>query len=63
MNKLFTIYNIMFIKKLKEYIRNNITITIYNIHFFINLDIYNKKIIMKYAKKYNHEDIIKLLQK
>ena len=42
-------------------IKNNITITLYNINKFVNLSSNMKKILLEIAKKYNHDDIIKIL--
>jgi hypothetical protein len=49
------------LKKLSESIKNNITITLYNIHQYLNLPNNIKKILLDIAKKYNHNDIINLL--
>jgi len=49
------------LKTLIESIKNHITITLYNMNKFIDVSLNNKKILLKYAQKYKHEDIIKLL--
>ena len=52
-----------YIKYIEEIIKNKITITIYNIHIFldfINQNIRNKDILLNFAKKYNHDDIINI---
>jgi hypothetical protein len=49
--------------KLKKYIKNQITITLYNIHIFINLDKNIKYELLEYAIKYNHDDVINILIK
>jgi hypothetical protein len=51
----------MDIRDLKTYIRNNITITIYNMNLFINLSKKDKYKLLEYSIKYNHNDIINLL--
>ena len=51
-------------KYIEELIKNKITITIYNIHIFldfINQNIRNKDILLNFAKKYNHDDIINII--
>lgn len=49
------------LKSLIESIKNHITITLYNINRFTNLSSDMKKILLKYAYEYKHEDIIKIL--
>lgn len=44
-----------------ELIKNHITITLFNIQQFITIPDNMKKILLKYAYKYKHEDIIKIL--
>ena len=51
------------VKSLSESIKNNITITPYNINQFINISKDIKKILLNIAIKYKHEDIINLLTK
>ena len=51
------------VKSLSESIKNNITITPYNIYQFINISKDIKKILLNIAIKYKHEDIINLLTK
>lgn len=48
--------------KLTELIKNNITITIYNMNQFTNLPQHIKFILLEVAKTYKHDDIIKLLK-
>ncbi len=49
------------LKSLIESIKNHITITLYNINKFTNIPSNMKKILLKYAYEYKHEDIIKIL--
>jgi cellulose synthase/poly-beta-1,6-N-acetylglucosamine synthase-like glycosyltransferase len=49
------------LESLQEAIKNQITITIYNINKFIDISIDTKKMLIPYAYKYKHEDVIKLL--
>jgi hypothetical protein len=51
------------ISKLSESIKNNITITIYNMNQFTNTSPDIKKILLNIAKTYNHNDIINILIK
>lgn len=51
------------VKSLSESIKNNITITPYNINQFINISKDIKKILLNIAIKYKHDDIINLLTK
>jgi len=48
-------------KRLSESIKNNITITPYNMNQFINLSKDIKNILLTIAIKYKHGDIINLL--
>jgi hypothetical protein len=48
---------------LKEMIKNNITITMYNMNKFLNITSQMKKEILPIAMKYKHGDIINLLTK
>ena len=50
------------IKKLTEYIKNNITITTYNMNQFIDQPSDIKVILLDVARTYKHNDIIKLLK-
>lgn len=50
------------IKYLSNLIKNNITITLYNIKQFIDLSSEMKLILLDVATKYKHNDIIKILQ-
>jgi len=50
------------IKQLCEYIKNQITITQPNMFLFANHKEEDNKILLECAMKYNHGDIIKLLQ-
>ena len=50
--------------KLEEMIKNKITITLYNMNIFINYALQNKdnkKILLNFAQKYKHDDLINLL--
>jgi preprotein translocase subunit YajC len=49
------------LKSLQEAIKNEITITIYNMNKFIDISENTKKMLIPYAYKYKHEDVIKLL--
>jgi uncharacterized protein YoxC len=51
------------LKSLMEAIKNNITITLYNMNKFMFLPKNIKKILLDVAKKYKHNDIILLLSK
>lgn len=51
------------VKKLTESIKNNITITTYNMNQFVNISKDIKKILLNIAIKYKHDDIINLLTK
>lgn len=51
------------INKLTDFIKNNITITIYNMNQFTNLSSHIKLILLDIAKTYKHNDIIILLKK
>ena len=51
------------LKNLSQSIKNNITITTYNMDQFINLSSDIKKILLNIAIKYKHDDIINLLIK
>ena len=60
--KKYTLYtNKQTVKSLSESIKNNITITTYNMNQFINISNDIKKILLNIAIKYKHEDIINLL--
>jgi len=49
------------LSSLIEAIKNHITITLYNMQQFINISNKMKKILLQYAYKYKHDDIIKIL--
>jgi hypothetical protein len=49
------------LQRLSESIKNNITITPYNMNQFINISKDIKNILLNIAIKYKHEDIINLL--
>jgi hypothetical protein len=49
------------LESLIELIKNHITITLYNIQQFIIIPDNMKKILLKYAQEYKHDDIIKIL--
>jgi len=49
------------LESLIESIKNHITITLYNINKFTNIPSNMKKILLKYAQEYKHDDIIKIL--
>ena len=49
------------LRKLSQFIKNNITITQYNMNQFINLSTDIKKILLNIAIKYKHDDIINIL--
>ena len=54
------------IMRIEEMIRNKITITLYNMNIFIDYiskNKQNKYILLTFAKKYNHDDLINLLSK
>jgi len=51
------------LKKLSQFIKNEITITQYNMNQFINLSSDIKKILLNIAIKYKHNDIINILIK
>lgn len=56
--------NIKNIKNIEEMIKNKITITIYNMHIFLNFinkNENNKNILLQFAKKYNNDDIINII--
>jgi hypothetical protein len=64
--KLYNKYKQKYLLLSKNYneiimIKNNITLTQDNINKFYNKSMADKKIFIKYAKKYNHEDMITLL--
>ncbi len=44
-------------------IKNQITITLGNMHLFIEESYHNKQILLHYALLYKHDDIITLLSK
>ena len=47
------------LNQLIKEIKNNVTITLYNINKFINVPDNMKKILLEFAHKYKHEDLIK----
>jgi hypothetical protein len=51
------------VKRLSEYIKNNITITTHNMNQFIDISTDIKKILLNIAITYKHNDIINLLTK
>jgi hypothetical protein len=51
------------IQNLSNKIKNNITITTYNMNQFLNLSNHIKKILLDIAYKYKHDDIINLITK
>jgi cytochrome b subunit of formate dehydrogenase len=56
------IKNIKNIQNLSEKIKNNITITMYNMNQFLNVSQPIKKILLNIAYEYKHNDIINLLR-
>lgn len=56
------IQNIQNIKNLSDKIKNNITITMYNMNQFLNVSQPIKKILLNIAHEYKHNDIINLLR-
>ena len=51
------------IQNLSNKIKNNITITTYNMKQFLNLSNYIKRILLDIAYEYKHDDIINLMTK
>ena len=47
------------LNQLIKEIKNNVTITLYNMNKFINVPNNMKKILLEFAHKYKHEDLIK----